>query len=121
MTRRLLACLFAAALLGGCGNDGNFVKTTETTSVLTGNNYRVIMTNVVGSDDGLRVFGLGPRAKYSAALAQIREQAQIKDRSRALINITEDHDWYNILIVAGDTLTITADVIEYIGPPNGGS
>ncbi len=121
MTKRLLSCLLLAGLLGGCGNAGNFMKTNETKAVLTSNNYRVIMTNVVGQDDGLRVFGFGPKAKYSAALAQIREQAQIKDRSRALINITEDDDWYNIFIVAGETLTITADVIEYIGPPGGGS
>ena len=71
--------------------------------------------------DGLRVFGVGTRAKFSAALAQIREQAQIKDRPRAIINMTEDNDWYNVGIVAGETITITADVIEYIGPPTGGS
>jgi len=121
MTKRLLSCLLLLGLLGGCGNAGGFLKTNETTTMLTSNNYRVIMTNVVGSDDGLRVFGLGTRAKYSAALAQIREQAQIKDRSRALINITEDNDWYNMLIVGGETVTVTADVIEFIGPPTGGS
>lgn len=123
MTKRILSCLplLLVGLLQGCGNSGNFMRTNETKTVLTSNNYRVIMTGVAGSDDGLRVFGLGTRAKYSAALAQIREQAQIKDRSRALINITEDDDWYNAFIVAGETLTITADVIEFIGPPGGGS
>ncbi len=120
MTKRSLSCLLLTGLLGllgGCGNAGSFMRTNETKTVLTSNNYRVIMTSVAGSDDGFRVFGIGPRAKYSAALAQIREQAQIKDRSRALINITEDDDWYNVLIVAGETLTVTADVIEFIGPP----
>lgn len=121
MTKRLLSCLLLVGLFGGCGNSGGFTKTNETKTVLTSNNYRIIMVGVAGSDDGFRVFGLGPRAKFSAALAQIREQAQLKDRSRALINITEDDDWYNALIVAGETLTVTADVIEFIGPPGGGS
>jgi hypothetical protein len=119
--KRLLQCLLLASLATGCGNTGGFTKTNETRTNLTSNNYRIIMVGVAGEDDGFRVFGLGTRAKFSAALAQIREQAQIKDRSRALINITEDDDWYNVGIVAGETLTVTADVIEFTGPPGGGS
>jgi hypothetical protein len=121
MTKRILSLLVLACLLTGCGNAGSFTKLNDTRTNLTSNNYRVIMTNVIGQDDGIRVFGIGTKAKWSAALAQIREQAQIKDRSRALINVTEDDDWYNVLIVAGETLTITADVIEFIGPPGGGN
>jgi hypothetical protein len=121
MIRHAFFGLLLAGLLQGCGNNGDFMRTNETKTVLTSNNYRVIMTGVAGSDDGLRIFGIGTKAKYSAALAQIREQAQIKDRSRALINVTVDDDWYNVLIVAGETLTVTADVVEFIGPPGGGS
>jgi hypothetical protein len=121
VTKRLLSGLLLAGVLAGCGNTGGFTKMNETRTNLTSNNYRVIMTSVAGADDGFRVFGIGTRAKFSAALAQIREQAQIKDRSRALINITEDDDWFNTLIVAGETLTVTADVIEFTGPPGGGS
>ena len=111
MSKFILSSLLLVGLVAGCGNNGSFMKTNETRANLTSNNYRVIMVGVAGSDDGLRVFGLGTRAKWSAAMAQIREQAQIKDRSRALINVTEDDDWYNVGIVAGETLTITADVI----------
>ena len=77
------------------------------------------MTNVKGDDVGFKVFGIGNSAQFSTALEKIRVQAQLDDRSRALINVTIDDNWWTVGIVGGETLTITADVIEFTGPPTG--
>lgn len=112
----LLAC--CALLLGGCGTD-RFLRHNMTNVTLTSNNYRVIQTGVRGSDAGVKVFGIGVNAQYAKAMEKVRILSELDDRPRALINVTEDVTSYNVGIVSGDSVVITADVIEFTGPPSG--
>lgn len=118
MRRSILALALMA--LAGC-HGGDFTKQNATEVMLQANNYRVVMSGIRGEDSGFRVFGLGGWGQYSRAMDKIRVQAQLDDRSRALINVTEDTNWWTIGIVGGDTLTLTADVVEFTGPPTGGN
>ena len=103
MSRAHVVLLVAVlGLLGGC-HSGEFAKRNTTQVVLTGNNYRVLQTGVKGSDTGLRVFGIGSSARYAVALGKIRILAELDDRPRALINITEDHQGYYLGIVSRET------------------
>lgn len=117
MRRLILA--FALAGVAGC-HSGEFVKHNSTDTLLQSNNYRVVQTSVKGSDTGFRVFGLGSHAQYSKCMEKIRVVAELEGRSRALVNVTEDENSFNIGIVSGETLTISADVVEFTGPPTGG-
>lgn len=117
---RQLAVLAVGLLaMTGC-HSGDFVRANVTETVLQGNNYRVVMSGVQGVDSGFKVFGLGGSALYAVCLEKIRVQAQLDDRSRALVNVTQDLNFWNIGIAWGETLTITADIIEFTGPPTGG-
>ncbi|MCA8924999.1 MAG: hypothetical protein KDD82_24530 [Planctomycetes bacterium] len=118
MIVRFLAAAVCCAALAGCTSDGAF-RNNITNVTLTSNNYRVIQTGVRGSDVGFKVFGIGPNAQFSKALEKVRILAELDDRPRALVNVTEDVSSYNVGIVSGDSVVITADVIEFTGPPNG--
>lgn len=109
----------ALAALAGC-HSGEFIKVNGTETLLQANNYRVVMVGVKGQDSGFKVFGLGGSAQYSTCLEKIRVLAELEGRSRALVNVTEDTNWWNIGLASGETLTVTADVVEFTGPPTGG-
>ncbi len=118
--KRIAILLSSLALFVATGcHSGTYNAANSTQAVLTSNNYKVVMTNVKGEDAGFKVFGIGNSAQFATAMEKIRVQAQLDDRSRALINVTQDDNWWTIGIVAGQSLTITADVIEYTGPPTG--
>jgi hypothetical protein len=119
MRQLLLAVCLSLGFVAGC-HSGDFSRTNVTETVLQGNNYRVVMSGVQGVDSGFKVFGLGGSALYAVCLEKIRVQAQLDDRSRALVNVTQDLNFWNIGIAWGETLTITADIIEFTGPPTGG-
>jgi hypothetical protein len=118
MKRMILALLLGSLL--GCGSNGEFVVGNATQTLLQGNNYRVVMTGVRGEDSGFRVFGIGTDPQYSTCMEKIRVLAELEGRSRALANVSEDRFWFNIGIVSRSSIKITADVIEFTGPPNGG-
>jgi hypothetical protein len=120
MKNRALALLVlvGSLLLNAC-HTGMITSGINTNTTLTSNNYRVVMTGVKGEDAGFRVFGFGQSAAHHKAMDKIRVQAQMDERPRALVNITVDDSHWNIGIVAASYLTITADVIEFTGPPNG--
>jgi hypothetical protein len=115
--RRLLLTL-ALAALAGC-HSGELSQ-INSQSLLQANNYRVIQVGVKGQDSGFRVFGFGGSAQYSTCMDKIRVLAELDGRSRALVNVTTDRSLWSIGIVGGDSLTITADVVEFTGPPTGG-
>lgn len=117
MSRMLV--VLAALLLSACNNIGTLNGIVQTNTTLTSNNYRVVMTGVKGGDAGFRVFGIGGSAQISTAMEKIRAQAQLEERPRALINVTVDDSYWTVGIVGGSSLTVTADVIEFTGPPNG--
>ena len=120
MTRTVRALALLTCLLStGCLSDGHFAQMQSTQAVLTSNNYRVLETGLRGSDTGFQVFGIGPSATYAKALQKIRILAELEDRPRALVNVTEDTTSYNFGIVSGQTIVITCDLIEFTGPPNG--
>lgn len=117
-TMKRLILALALGWMAGC-HSGDFVRVNGTETMLQSNNYRVVMTGVRGQDAGFKVFGIGGSAQYSTCLEKIRVLAELEGRSRALVNVTQDENWWNVGIVSGETLTVTCDVVEFTGPPNG--
>jgi hypothetical protein len=118
-TTRIGLLALGLLLLSGCGSLGDFNGQHSSQAVMTSNNYQVVETGVRGADAGFKVFGIGGHAQYATALDKIRILAEMDKRPRALINVTKDYNWFNLGIVSGDSVVVTADVIEFTGPPNG--
>ena len=114
-----LGLLLSGLLLTSGCHSGAFAQIQQTQVMLTSNNYRVLETGLRGSDSGIRVLGIGTSPNYSKAMQKIRILAELEDRPRALVNVTEDYNTWNYGLVMGGTLVITADLIEFTGPPNG--
>ncbi len=116
--------LFAFVLLvglSGCYSSPYFPTGTTTQAVLNGNNYRVVQTSLQASDTGFRVFGFGSDPNMHVVMDRIRAQAQLDGRPRALVNVTLDDSGFNIGIVSSHSITLSADVVEFIAPAGGGS
>lgn len=119
---RTMCCavlLLATTVISGCGHTGQFNAVNSTDVTLTSNNYRVIESGLSATDVGFKVFGIGDHASYAKAMSKLRILAELDGRPRALINITEDVDWWNLGLVSGDAIGLSCDVVEFTGPPNG--
>ena len=107
-------------LCSGCFTVGRMDTHTGTKVVLGGNNFKVVRTNVQGFDSGVRVFfGIfGASPTFGQAMANLRQQADIANSSRALINLTEDvkRVWLPPFYTS-KTIILTADVVEFTGGP----
>jgi hypothetical protein len=115
-----VAILIVAAM-GGCASRGKITGSTGTDVNLTGNNYRVIKAGARGEDFGFRLFGIIPFVSPSYADAQAELYASVgeslKGRAVALANQTEDWSTLYLILFSIPKITLTADVIEFTGPP----
>lgn len=119
--------LLSVLLLAGCVANSGEVPTVIQTQVQLGNRpYRIVATNVEGGDKGYVIFGLGGEANQHVAMGHLRQAAGIRPgTSRALINLTYDEQttWIPFIIlpfVVQDSITFSADVIEFLDVPADG-
>ncbi len=124
--RKATACLLSAivlcsvvAMLAGCASVGKFEQQTATDVRLSENNYRVIQPGARGGSSGFWLLGLIPITSPSYAVAKTRLYESVgqdlKGRSIALANQTQDHSTLYLILFSIPTVTVTADIIEFTG------
>jgi hypothetical protein len=109
------------AFFSGCGSSiGSFSTLTDTQTQLNRNNFRVIENGVRGSASCsylLSAIPLGSMDLYGMAMNQIRRKANAQGKAIAIVNVTRDISYISYIIVSEVTLTLTADIIEFIDNP----
>jgi hypothetical protein len=120
----LALALAAPALAGGAGctiNWPDFPKANVTQTSLAAADFQYVGTGLRAEDSGLRFLGIGGVPQMADVMQDLRVQAHLEQGARALVNVTEDHSTTYFLIVTIETITITADVIEFTrsGAPGG--
>jgi hypothetical protein len=122
-TRVLTTMLLCStvAILTGCASGGRFEHATATDVRLSENNYRVIQPGARGGSSGFSLLGFIPITSPSYATAKARLYKSVgqdlKGRSIALANQTQDRSTLYLILFSIPTVTVTADVIEFTGAP----
>jgi len=111
-----------SVLLAGCASEGRFEHATATDVRLSENNYRVIQPGARGGSSGFYLLGFIPISSPSYAVAKERlyksTGEELKGRSVALANQTQDKSSLYLILFSIPTVTVTADVIEFTGAPS---
>ena len=105
-------------LLSGLGGKQNLLQTT-TTVRLTSQNYRIIKTNVVGSDWGINLLGLIPivSPKYESVMKQLYEAGGVTEgKPQAIVNVIQQNTSPYFILFSITRITIRADVVEFVEP-----
>lgn len=116
-------CVMLASAIGCSGFNALYPVYNNSTEVqLTGNNFRVVQSNVRGEAKGLHLLGIIPiwTPSLNEAMEQLRESAALEGRPRALTNVIVDSTDLFLILFSIPTMTVTADVIEF-GEESGGS
>ena len=112
----VLAGLVAAGSLG-CTGIGLLQHATQTQTQLSQKNFRIVKTSVRGESSGFSLFmGLIPvvPATYTEAMTMLHEAADMEGRPTALVNVAQDSTQLNLILFTIPTVTITADVVEFL-------
>jgi hypothetical protein len=116
-TVKLSAVLILTLLLSGCGfimTTMNHDNTMLTNVELSQNNF-VVLGQVEGVASSTYVFGFGGLSKqlYAQAKNEMIKKANLKGRSRAIVNVTYEKHVAIYLILEVYTVTATGTVIEF--------
>ena len=137
MRRVAIAVLvLAAAALSGCAQSGMFVAGNLTTVELSEPNYKLVATDVSGTSKAGYLIGVsfsnGPKSGslslfrvsgtgqlYKEAMEGLWEEFEsehgaVAGRRLALVNIRYDADSRNFLVYSDISLSIRADVVEFV-------
>ena len=124
----LIICFFCSGcaafalptlLSSGSGGGGQQQLQTMTTVQLTSQNYRIIKTNVVGSDWGIKLLGLFPilSPDYVKAIKQLYEAGGVTEgKPLAIVNVFQQDTSPFFIIFSIPRITIRADVVEFTKP-----
>jgi hypothetical protein len=116
------AWLALAACLAACTtNVGQFLPDTGSDVLLREKNYRLVRAHAVGQSSGVFLFCLIPLTSptFSEAKQKLDDSVgeKLEGRAIALTNRSIDRSSTNALLYSIETITLTADVIEFEGPP----
>ena len=104
-------------LLAGCaGSMGSYSPCNDTQVQLSEANYRIIQSGVTGESQCWYFLSLIPAGNtelYKMAMDNLRSKIKVKDKSIAIVNVTQDLTIYNYILMSGQRLTITADIVEF--------
>ena len=116
-----LTTIALIVVLGACTtSQPSFKQATGARADLSKANFRMLKSGAMGESTGF-TFLFFSLAAPTAAEAKRKMYEQLKaegieleGKAIALTNVTEDRGGVNLLIFGVPTITITADVIEYI-------
>ena len=115
----LLSIVTVSVLLAGCASQGAYQASNATHVNLTGNNYKILQTGVIGKSYGFKLLGFIPIVSplLSEAKANIYKSMSepLNGRSIALANNTEDRSSLYLILFSVPCVTVTADIVEFIG------
>jgi len=114
-----ITIMVAVALLAGCASRGKLEQAGGTSVALARANYRVLKANAVGEDTAWSLLCFIPLGspQHAAAKARLYEGSDVQGKATGLANLTEDRQTLFLLLVCRDTLTLSADIIEFTDPP----
>lgn len=104
--------------LSGFGGQHEQLQTT-TTVQLTSQNYRILKTNVFGTDWGIDLLGIIPIVSPNCekAMHQLYEAGGVKEgKPHAIVNVLKQHVSPYFILFSVPRVTIRADVVEFIKP-----
>lgn len=111
---------FAIAAVLGCGcassRGGQEPSERVTNLDLKSKNYQVLKANAVGRDTGWTVLCIFPlwSPQQAVAKAQLYEGLNVEGKATALANLTQDRETLFLLLACRSTLTLSADIIEFV-------
>ncbi|PIS37969.1 MAG: hypothetical protein COT35_03295 [Nitrospirae bacterium CG08_land_8_20_14_0_20_52_24] len=122
IAREFLILLVIAPLiaLSACGGSISELKgqTTVAAVTLEKNNYKVIKAGAKGESMGFYLLGFIPIVNPGMAKAKESLYASVgqslEGRAIALVNQTEDRNNIYLVLFSIPTITISADIIEYL-------
>ncbi len=133
---RTVVFTLALVFLTGCASTGVFNAANLTNVELSGDNYRVVATNVYGEASAAYLLGFsvaqrgemqtlaliplgGNRLLFKTALENLwanfaEAHGSVEGRSLALVNVRFDSDAQNVLFFyTKPTISVRADVVEF--------
>ena len=99
-------------------SDHAVLHTTQVS--LTGNNYRVLQTNLIARSRGFKLLGFITikSASYVQAMSRLCAQAQIQEgRPQVFANVVYETGGPNLILFSIPRIRIRADVIEFNRQP----
>jgi hypothetical protein len=125
----LIMCYFCTGCAGfalpaispsvsGGGGQQPLLQTT-TMVQLTSQNYRIVKTNVVGTDWGVNLLGLVPivSPKYVTVMKQLYDAGEVAEgKPQAIVNVIQQHSSPYFILFSIPRITIRADVVEFTKP-----
>jgi hypothetical protein len=98
------------------GGQEQGIKAT-TTVLLSTDNYKILKTNVVGTDWGINLLGLIPIVSpdYTKAVAKLYAAGEVTEgRPQAIANVLQQHTSPFFILFSIPRITFRADVIEFV-------
>lgn len=138
MKNSLLLCVLvlSAAFLAGCAQSGMFMSANLTNTELGEANYRIVATNVTGTSSAAYLLGVsysyggttsalafvrvqGTGLLYQEALADLwknyeEKHGSVEGKKLSLVNVRYDSDHINLFLYTSATVSIRADVVEFL-------
>ena len=103
--------------LSSSGSGGHTQGIQATTTVmLTTENYRILKTNVVGTDWGINFLGIIPIVSpdYSKAITMLYKAGEVSEgKPQAIANVLEQHTSPFFILFSIPRITFRADVVEF--------
>jgi hypothetical protein len=114
-------CTGCAALpfLASSGGAQQGLMQTATSVQLSSQNYRIVKTNVVGSDWGINLLGIIPivSPEYAKATGQICKLGELSEgKPRAIVNVFQQLSSSYFILFSITRISIRADVVEFTPP-----
>jgi len=122
MRTGLSALTVLALLAAGCPSHVPAASpyTYKTKVDLSGSNYRVVKSNVVGTSSGFSLLlGIIPVSdpSYIEALSDLYEKAgNPQGKAYALANVSQEESTTQLILFSLPRITIRADIIEFTAP-----
>jgi len=85
---------------------------------LTGDNYTIVVTNIIAKSKGFKLLGLFSfrSARYTEAMSRLYKKAQVKEgHPQALANVVYESTSTSFILFSLPKVTIRADLIEFTG------
>lgn len=128
MNKKFMLLLFVL-LLSGCAlpladltpfasssSGGQEEIKTLTTVQLTSGNYRILKTNVTGTDWGISLLGIIPIVSpdYSKAISKLYKAGEVTEGApQAIVNVLQQHSSPYFILFSIPRITFRADVVEF--------
>ena len=114
-TLGIALCAFVACV--GCSTHSGYMGHVTSTQVQLGSNNFVVVGSVSGQAEAnyfLKVFGPSDQNPVDQARRDMFNKAELKGKSRAIVNITTDEKYCDYILGYKRTIYLAGDVVEFV-------